>query len=277
MRKLTIIFLFLMVNVWFALGWTPPSPITPPDTIPDAVANMNFGITGGSVPAAAPPSIPTATAHYLFNNDATDETTNHNLTAEAGFTYDDTLKMEGSHAGNFDVDDYVSVAHHADFDIGATDDFSASVWIRSTWLGTSVSIFSKTVYDDTGVGYRLSLEDSDSYNMHLIITQSDGNLTNIDTGWTPTIEIFYHVVVAFDYDAENEVTIWVSSSGGTFGDQINGTSYNCDHYPYNTATAFRIGAEEVYSLPWYGQMDDFRWWKGTVLTATQAEALYDLY
>ena len=52
MRKLTIIFLFLMVNVWFALGWTPPSPITPPDTIPDAVANMNMGILGGSVPAA---------------------------------------------------------------------------------------------------------------------------------------------------------------------------------------------------------------------------------
>ena len=50
MRKLTIIFLFLMVNVWFALGWTPPSPITPPDTIPDAVANMNLGIVGGNVP-----------------------------------------------------------------------------------------------------------------------------------------------------------------------------------------------------------------------------------
>ena len=52
MRKLTIIFLFLMVNVWFALGWAPPSPITPPNTVPDAIANMNFGITGGSVPAA---------------------------------------------------------------------------------------------------------------------------------------------------------------------------------------------------------------------------------
>ena len=52
MRKLIIIFMFLMINVWFALGWTPPSPITPPNTVPDAVANMNFGITGGSVPAA---------------------------------------------------------------------------------------------------------------------------------------------------------------------------------------------------------------------------------
>ena len=40
-----------MVNVWFALGWTPPSPITPPDTKPDAVANMNFGILGGNVAA----------------------------------------------------------------------------------------------------------------------------------------------------------------------------------------------------------------------------------
>ena len=48
MRKLTIKFLFLMVNVWFALGWTPPSPITPPDTIPDAIARMNVGILGGS-------------------------------------------------------------------------------------------------------------------------------------------------------------------------------------------------------------------------------------
>ena len=41
-----------MVNVWFALGWTPPSPITPPDTIPEAVANMNLGIVGGNVPVA---------------------------------------------------------------------------------------------------------------------------------------------------------------------------------------------------------------------------------
>jgi len=54
MRKLTIIFLFLAVNVWFALGWTPPSPITPPNTVPDAVANMNMGIIAGSVPAGAP-------------------------------------------------------------------------------------------------------------------------------------------------------------------------------------------------------------------------------
>ena len=60
MRKLTIIFLFQAVNVWFALGWTPPSPITPPDTIPDAIANMNFGITGGSVPAAGAPACETA-------------------------------------------------------------------------------------------------------------------------------------------------------------------------------------------------------------------------
>ena len=55
MRKLTIIFLFLMVNVWFALGWTPPSPITPPDTIPDAIARMNVGILGGNVPVGGDP------------------------------------------------------------------------------------------------------------------------------------------------------------------------------------------------------------------------------
>ena len=69
MRKLTIIFLFLAVNVWFALGWTPPSPITPPDTIPDVVANMNFGITGGSVPVAESGDCPTGTYTFAWNGE----------------------------------------------------------------------------------------------------------------------------------------------------------------------------------------------------------------
>ena len=51
MRKLIIKIMFLAVNDWFALGWTPPSPITPPNTVPDAVANMNFGVIAGGAPA----------------------------------------------------------------------------------------------------------------------------------------------------------------------------------------------------------------------------------
>ena len=75
MRKLIIIFMFLAVNVWFALGWTPPSPITPPDTIPDDIANMNFGITGGSVPVAPGGSTvdncPDATYDFAWTGDNT--------------------------------------------------------------------------------------------------------------------------------------------------------------------------------------------------------------
>ena len=33
-------------------------------------------------------------------------------------------------------------------------------------------------------------------------------------------------VVAIDADAADEVTVWVSSSAGTFGDEVNGTQFN---------------------------------------------------
>ena len=92
MRKLTIIFLFLMVNVWFALGWTPPSPITPPDTIPDAIARMNVGILGGSAAPASAPAKLWATEAFDFSTDI-DEDENWNVFTNGDETY---LEADGA-------------------------------------------------------------------------------------------------------------------------------------------------------------------------------------
>ena len=52
MRKYIIIGLFLAVNIAFAAYNPPPSTFPKIAQVPEAVANMNFGILGGSVPAA---------------------------------------------------------------------------------------------------------------------------------------------------------------------------------------------------------------------------------
>ena len=105
MRKLTIIFLFLMVNVWLALGWTPPSPITPPDTIPDAVANMNMGILSGSVPVAESGDCPTGTYAFAWNGDHGD-----------GDHYACTASGGATRLGTNDGTDRVSDAINSDGD-----------------------------------------------------------------------------------------------------------------------------------------------------------------
>ena len=53
MRKYIIIGLFLAVNIAFAAYNPPPSTFPKMVQVPEAVANMNVGILGGSVPAAA--------------------------------------------------------------------------------------------------------------------------------------------------------------------------------------------------------------------------------
>lgn len=221
-------------------------------------------------------TIPTPTAHYLFENDATDETSNHDATATAGFTYDGTNYWQGSYAGNFDNDDYVYVADHSDFDVG-TGDWSMSAVVRTTYqTDATLPIFSKYGWDSYRSGIRLWIA-----NGSLILSvddNADGAGCDTDSGFDTTVETAYHIVVTFDASETNEITWYVSSISGTFGDQLNGTSGSCDSSPPDNTFAFEIGAQSlVDELDFFGQIDDFRWYKGTVLSATEAEAIYDLY
>jgi hypothetical protein len=223
------------------------------------------------------PTIPTPTAHYLFENDATDETGTHDATATAGFTYNATNYWQGSYAGNFDTGYYVYVADNADFEVG-TGDWSVSVVIRTTWqTGIMSPIFSKYGWNYSRNGIRLVLHEDGSLKF-LLSDNAGGTEVEVDSGFNTTVETAYHIVVTFDASEENEITWYVSSIGGTFGDQLDGTSGSCDSSPPDNTFAFEIGAQSlVDELDFIGQIDDFRWYKGTVLSASEAEAIYDTY
>ena len=148
MRKLTIIFLFLMVNVWFALGWTPPSPITPPDTIPDAVANMNFGIVGGSVPAAAPGGCTWGSGDsvlFNFETGGEDDTNIYNTVYRGlNFTTTDAVYITGYQIYMRDITEaggnFVAVVTPLDgssFPNEAAPVADSSISVASTSIGTT--------------------------------------------------------------------------------------------------------------------------------------------
>ena len=185
--------------------------------------------------------IPTPTAQYLFENDATDEGSSYNMTATAGFSYDASNYVEGSYAGLFDTDDYVYHADNAAFEPGSGD-WSMSAIIRVGWNAPTRAIFGKVEWTTGRNGFELIFDHDDADDLKLIVHTAGSATVTIDTGWTPTLETFYLVQVAVDADAENECTIWVSSIGGTFGDAINGTQYNLDVPIPESGGNFCIGA-----------------------------------
>lgn len=223
-------------------------------------------------------TIPTATAHYLFENDATDETGSHDATATAGFTYDSTNYWQGSYSGQFDTDGYVYVADNSDFDVG-TGDWSVSFVARPVWLGVSQVIFSKYSWGDYRNGIVLKIGGGTGDLLFILDDNADGAGCDVDSGFNfPDDDSAYHVVMTFDASETNEITWYVSAMSGTFGDQLDGTNSSCDSSPPDNTYAFEIGAQSnVDDLDFIGQIDDFRWYKGTVLSASEAEAIYDLY
>src|SRR5574343_1454592 len=215
----------------------------------------------GQPTGAAASSIPAATAHWLLNNNLT-SVTSHNGTSSA-MEYS-TTRIEGTHAGQFSSGHYFYVADHTDFDPGAGA-YSISMWIYAGWLGEEQALISKTEWNDGNpLGYRVIFESTDSYNMRIIHNAS----AIVDTNWTPTVETWYHIVIAFTPSATNEMQVWVSSSSGTFGDAINGTTYNQDTDPTDNTGSFEVGYADIDALPIYGNIDDIRWWKVTALNAT---------
>ena len=242
-----------------------------------AYARMTTMIVGGQ-PAAAAPGIPTATAHYLFNNNLNDETTDHNASAGGGFTYDTDAgdKVEGAASGIFDdTPDYAYVADHIDFDPG-DGDFSVSFWFQSTWIAGGAGMVSKIHYADGNIGWRVFADDDGA---ELNINLYDGtNECLVETAWSPSDNVYYHIVVTFDTTA-NEIVAYASTESSTFGDVLNtsGSPVTCNYYAADSTGIFSIGWGSLSDLKFFGNIDDLRWWKGTALTPTQAQALYDLY
>ena len=233
MRKLIIIFLFLAVNVWFALGWTPPSPITPPDTIPDAIANMNFGITGGSVPSAPGAATDyTADAYmisYWMMEQATGagaldgSATNNDLTAfgDASGPTQSATSQEGTYSCDYESSDEeghiiadASIAGNGTYgfpgstNASHTSSFSAGAWVRAESAVAYAAVMGKWAEEDLSWAIRYHAVNT-SWNF---LISNDGSAeTNINSDTTPTMDgtVWYHVVGVFD-DTANLIYIYVN-------------------------------------------------------------------
>ena len=193
MRKLTIIFLFLAVNVWFALGWTPPSPITPPNTVPDAVANMNMGIIGGSVPAGE------ASPYEDF-------TTYTETDANGRFTVATNTITVGALCNN-DTEHYVYKAHaeagdfHHQVDVALTQS-GASAYVV-LWAVTNGADFDWN--DVTGTaendGLAVAYRDFGGTLRFYIYSYDNGGTTDNDLWIGPTSGTEYFLDITMDDDA----------------------------------------------------------------------------
>ena len=227
MRKLIIIFMFLMINVWFALGWTPPSPITPPDTIPDAIANMNFGIIGGSVPAGGAATDYTSdgsmVSYWMLEQasgaTAVDGHANSNDLAASSDGSGPTQSadaIQGTYSQDFNSGDseYFALADaslSAGFPgketTGSAGSFSVGCWVKID-TDNVMDIISK---DDGNTGsYKLR------YNNPFFIfsvTANGYSATTItdNTAITEDGIVWYHVVGVFD-NTNDEIEIFVNGT-----------------------------------------------------------------
>jgi len=243
MRKLTIIFLFLMVNVWFALGWTPPSPITPPDTIPDAVANMNFGILGGNVPAGEAPATPD-----LFYESFGTDSDEYDHTMPCG---DPVCWTEDQGAGNTVNADYatgfagaaleidmaatttnansqaffseISAVHYIQLRFKVIDWDKAATWGETVWYehGAPTYGFKLYTYNET-TNFELHFADTD------VNTYDAGDITDGN---------FHHIVIKCPSDATTDITYKLDG-----GAETTATDVECNVDP----TSITLGADAAY-------------------------------
>lgn len=159
----------------------------------------------------------------------------------------DTAKF--GRAGNFDGSDYIIVANHADFNLGAGASFSLSAWARSTSIATRQYIFDK--YVDVGNKRQYVLQINASKFYFSVGDATGENATTIAGATTLTAfqNKWMHVAVVFDNDA-NLVFIY-----------LNGVS---DQTPVAKADDcvtedphIRIGArQEVADRFFVGQLDE---------------------
>ena len=163
-------------------------------------------------------------AAYLFNDDLTDESGEGNtLTDGVSIVYSTTRPTQYSTPQGKSADfeagdsDYLS---RADADVSANfpgqatkTDFSVSFWVKYESLSCNYGIIGKKLTDSWGIA---NLWNVNRCSMRMYIYDgTDGVYVtlqeNDDTDW-------HHVVVAF-HGGSNHIHLYMSSDGGTFGDE----------------------------------------------------------
>lgn len=213
-----------------------------------------------------------ATEIYDFENngDATIDS-GHNLTATNTPGYSSVDYKQGSYSADLDAaaEEYFTLADDPDFDVGADTDYSISFWMRPDAFSGSGNIAGK---QDSGNGWRLISYNISGGNYGLKVQQYDAYADSQAAAvGVITNDTWYHVTIAHDISEATEMTIWISAA--TFGDIVNGATFDMDNDPDVTASALFIGAYDAGH--WFdGHLDEFVFFNGTALNATQAEDIF---
>jgi hypothetical protein len=253
MRKLSIVFILCLVST---LAWA------------SSIQKFHAMVVARKNVAAG--SYLDETAVYRFESGALtiDSSGNgHTLTENGDPTADGVNYQEGSYSVALDgVGDYCS-SDSTDFDIG-TNDYIIAGWFRvGSVVGQSL-IQKWAAYNN---GWWIGIAGSDPY-YFAFSNYAAWSGQDTSTAFEPAANTWYHFIIFFDTDAENEITVWVSSTSA-FGDQINGTQYNCNYNPAASGTDMVIGDTSKAQ-----NFDDVRIIVGADLSAfnaTMAEALWD--
>jgi hypothetical protein len=236
-----------------------------------AEARMPMVVMSGSTPVAGGGGdsalYTAATAVWRFNNDATDEKGSHDAANSGDPTYSTSSPPEGTHFISYDgTGDYSTVTDHDDFNTEGGD-WSISMLFNHyvndelnllTKFGSYTGIRIYTTYEDPNPHLNITVDNDDSGGLY----QDLGEVTH-STWW--------HLVVTYDAsETSAEVTVWLSTMAGTFGDTINGTTYDSGADAGNNAVDLVFGdtGGDI-------DMDEIAIWVGTEITATDAEDLYD--
>jgi len=211
-------------------------------------------------------------ASWQLSGDYTDYTGNHDATKTGTVNF---IAGKVDNAALFDgSSDYLTVTDHADFSFTDGNDvaFSMACWVKFDVVQNCEFINKRNpagtgrewMFDYTGTAYRL-----------LIMSLSDtpNNNIKIEYTTTPTVDVWYHIVVTYDGSETKEgFTMYVDgadvsgtqSEVGTYTGMTDGTS--------DVIIATR--AWDVANGELDGALDEMKVYKGRELTAVEVLEMY---
>jgi len=200
--------------------------------------------------------------YWKLNNNYNDSTSNaNNLTASGSPVFSTDVGFYGTNTVSADFEesesDYVYITDANQTGLDLTGDFTIELWTRFESLPANTQNFTianKYVQTGNQRAYRFLLDNqSGTYRLGLLVS-SDGSANEILTvNWTPTVNIWYHLVCIRNSTAKtaayyvNGVIVGTSSAGSITGQ-------------FNSSADFIIGRAGDTLSPFDGLIDEVRVW-----------------
>lgn len=253
--------LVLLVSAGYIYATVSPASPTSPGS---------SGVTG---PSALYTSVD---ALWDFEEDGTDSRNNYDLACGGNCPdYSNVGSPETTYG-----------SYHASFVSGNSDDYSITNGIVDVGANNYSISFWVNFGANTDDNDRVQCSEQDGDGMVIRIFPSDGwdiRLTHCDAwacedwdqGWTPAVNTWYHVVISW-VTVTKTATMWVTTDGQAFGDQVNGDTDGASltQDPADGDDEWFLGSGCGANFATM-LLDEMVWWKGTAISAADAEAIYD--